>query len=193
MKFTIADGLTSLRLILVPVFLYYFLTAQQVVALTIFAIAGFTDLIDGTVARLTKQTSKLGAILDPVADKLLMGSCFLMLTLQGVLPWWFFWLALGRDIMILSGVYYLEKTKAKFAPRALVVSKIATLILLTTAILGLIAWWRPELVYIKGDFANWFDAFIVIAAVLITMSGVQYVRLGFKILRENKKLHGNVL
>ena len=182
---TVADLLTSLRLILLPFFVYYFLKGEGYTAVIIFAVAGITDLVDGTIARLLNQPSKFGAVLDPVADKLLMATCFCCLTFVDVLPWWFLVLAVGRDAGILGGFFYLERRHYKFMYKPLWISKFATFFQLTTAVLGLMIWWRPELNLADAQFAFAFRLFFTATAILIFSSGVQYYRLWMKIIRRN--------
>ncbi|MGB3621204.1 MAG: CDP-diacylglycerol--glycerol-3-phosphate 3-phosphatidyltransferase [Ketobacter sp.] len=82
MLFTIPNVLTLLRICLIPVFILAFYTHSEwnkLAAATIFAIAGITDWIDGYLARKMDQTSKLGAFLDPVADKLMVSAALVLL------------------------------------------------------------------------------------------------------------------
>ncbi|PIR26435.1 MAG: hypothetical protein COX62_05460 [Deltaproteobacteria bacterium CG_4_10_14_0_2_um_filter_43_8] len=186
-KYTIADMLTLSRLALVPVFVLLFFLSEHLYAVLCFAIAGFTDLIDGTVARLLKQPSKLGAILDPVADKLLVESCFVLLTIVGILPWWFFAIAFTRDFFILCGIYYLERNKISFRYEPVLTSKFATLFQLSTAVLGLIFWWKPFLQLGSSEYVFAFQLFLFVSAGLIALSALQYFITGLKILKHNVK------
>lgn len=179
MKMTAADILTLSRLVLTPVFLVAFVMGLKVWALVIFCVAGFTDLVDGTVARMTGQFSKIGALMDPLADKLLVESCFLALALAGFLPWWFFGIALARDVMIVSGIFYLDRVGAKLPYKPLWVSKIATLFQIIVAILGLVAWMSQQ----AAASSKAFEISVIIAAVLIIASGVQYLRMGLVLMR----------
>jgi cardiolipin synthase len=71
--------------------------------LVIFFVAAATDAFDGFLAREFDWRTRLGAIADPLADKALLLAAYLMLTLTGVLPYWLFWLVLGRDLLIVCG------------------------------------------------------------------------------------------
>lgn len=107
--FTPANQLTMLRMLLVPVFVICMLYHLPGWALVTFALAGVTDLFDGLVARLSGQSTDLGAWLDPMADKLLLLSMFVMLTLpnQGLanrLPIWLTVLVISRDVGIVMTV-----------------------------------------------------------------------------------------
>jgi cardiolipin synthase len=91
------------RVFLVAPTAYYLWHAQYQLALALMAIAGASDAIDGWLARKFGWMSKLGATLDPVADKLLVGVLFVVLTLQGHLPPWLVAIVVGRDAIILAG------------------------------------------------------------------------------------------
>ncbi|MFH0799705.1 MAG: CDP-alcohol phosphatidyltransferase family protein [Pseudomonadota bacterium] len=186
MTINVANILTLSRLVLAPLFVALFVMGSREPALIVFCIAGFTDLIDGTVARLLEQPSKGGALLDPLADKLLVESSFVMLLWSGLLPWWFFALALTRDVMIVFGIIYLERVKAEFPYRPTWSSKLATLLQLAVAVLGLFLWWQPGISFSGMEVAALHRAIIFAAALLIAISGVQYVILGLRILRKHK-------
>jgi cardiolipin synthase len=82
--FTIANLLTFLRIVLVPIFAMLMIYGKYEWALVAFAVAGFSDGIDGFVARRLKQESELGTIIDPIADKLLMTTAFIILSIPAV-------------------------------------------------------------------------------------------------------------
>lgn len=186
MGMTFADLLTLGRLFLVPVYLYAFVTGRAEVAFIVFVFAGFTDLIDGTVARLTGSSTRLGAILDPIADKVLLGSCFITLTIIDMIPLWFVILVLSRDLAIVGGIFYFEWTKANVPYRPLAISKIATFFQLMTVGWGLLFWWRPDVHTRVSDGLMW--GCMGVAAIFIAVSGVRYVRYGWGVLM--KVRHG---
>ena len=93
--------LTLLRLIFVPFAVIAVLYDHYGWALTIFVVAGVTDGLDGLLARLLKQKTVLGQYLDPIADKLLLSTMFLMLASMGKIRWWVTVLVFSRDIIIL--------------------------------------------------------------------------------------------
>lgn len=186
MTLTVANILTLLRLVLVPFFVASFVMGFWPWSLVFFSVAAFTDMIDGTVARLLKQPSKGGAVLDPMADKLLVQSCFLCLAVAGILPWWFFALSLLRDLTIVSGIFYLEYIHAELPYRPTWTSKFTTLFELTIAVLGIIIW-KHAFASIGGLYlAEWLFGAVVVASILITASGIQYVHMGFGILRQHR-------
>jgi len=184
MKFGIANILTLSRLLLTPVFVGLFLAGYGFLAFVVFCFASFTDLIDGSVARFFKEASKNGAILDPIADKVLMESGFFLLALYGVIPWWFFGLAFFRDVMIVSGILFLQMKSAPLPYRALSTSKFATLLQMVVVILGLWAWWKGMS---SVSFSAWRTYLIFTTTFFIALSGAQYVRIGFASLKNAKK------
>jgi cardiolipin synthase (CMP-forming) len=112
--FTVANQLTMLRMALVPAFVLLALDRQFTWALVVFVVAGLTDALDGYVARHANQSTKLGAMLDPVADKLLTGSAYVIMTwssvVQCALPTWLTVTLLFRDAMIVVGVVVVNLT-----------------------------------------------------------------------------------
>ena len=108
-RLTIANQLTILRIVLVPAFVLLMVYDRLGQALLIFLVAGITDGLDGLAARLTGQRTSIGAWLDPMADKLLLVTMFVMLTLPGIglsnrLPLWFTVLVISRDVAIVLTV-----------------------------------------------------------------------------------------
>ena len=99
--FNIPNLLTMFRLVLVPVFLACYLMGQTGWAVAAFAVASVTDLFDGMLARLLHQQTKLGALLDPAADKALGFAALLALVLKGRLPAWFLGLTIFRDAIVI--------------------------------------------------------------------------------------------
>lgn len=99
----IPNALTFLRFVLIAPFAAALLASEYRMALGIFFIAAASDAFDGFLARRFNWKSRLGAIADPLADKALLITAYLMLTWTGVLPLWLFALVLGRDILIVIG------------------------------------------------------------------------------------------
>jgi cardiolipin synthase len=97
---TIPNVLSFLRLIGVPFFLILILRRQDVAAVVLLAVASFTDLIDGRIARRFNQMSELGEILDPAADRLYIFATVLGLTLRDIIPWWLLAVLVGRDVLM---------------------------------------------------------------------------------------------
>jgi cardiolipin synthase len=100
--FTVPNQLTFLRLGFLPFFIIFVLYRRYSWALAILIVAGLTDGMDGLLARSLHQKSALGAYLDPIADKLLLSSSFVVLAIEGLMPRWLMILVLGRDVLILT-------------------------------------------------------------------------------------------
>jgi cardiolipin synthase (CMP-forming) len=101
--FTIPNQVTLLRLIFVPFFAVFTLDGHYDYALVLALLAALSDFVDGWIARRFHQQSSLGIALDPVADKVLMGAAYIVMSLCGLLPWWLTSLVLLRDGGILTG------------------------------------------------------------------------------------------
>ncbi len=184
----VANLLTITRLVLTPVFIVAFILDEPGLAILLFSVAGFTDLIDGSIARLLNQPSTQGALLDPLADKFLVQSCFVCLLAAGILPWWFFVVALARDLMIIFGILYLEYHRCQLPYRAIWPSKFATLFQITVAIAGLLIWWQPNIAISTLPMTHIFWGSLVVAAILIVISGIQYVIIGIDLYSRGKKV-----
>jgi cardiolipin synthase len=141
--FTVANQLTMLRMALVPVFVLLALDRQFTWALVVFVVAGLTDALDGYVARHANQSTRLGAMLDPVADKLLAGSAYAVLTWSSAvactLPLWLTVPLLFRDAMLVVGVVVVNLTVGprEFAPSRL--GKVSTALTVITGAVVLAA------------------------------------------------------
>ncbi len=99
----IPNALTLMRILLILPFALALLEAQYRLALAVFAVAALSDGLDGFLARYFNWYSRLGAIADPLADKALLITAYLMLTISGVFPNWLFLLILSRDLLIVAG------------------------------------------------------------------------------------------
>jgi cardiolipin synthase len=100
---TLANHLTILRILMTPVITVLLLYRHIGAALALFLLAGITDGLDGLVARSWKQKTTLGMVLDPVADKLLLTSTIITLTILKELPRWFTIILVSRDVLLIGG------------------------------------------------------------------------------------------
>ena len=125
--FTLANFITVLRLCAVPVAVWLVLREQFLVAFWLFVAAGLSDAIDGWLARRNGPT-RLGAILDPIADKSLLVSMFVTLAVVRVLPDWLAILVVFRDVVIVGGVLALSVLGQTVVSRPLPISKLNTVI-----------------------------------------------------------------
>ena len=111
---TVSNGLSALRILLVYPIIFYLSSADQsdrFIAAGLIVLAACTDFFDGLIARLLHQVSDLGKVIDPIADKLGIGAVAIALAVQGDLPVWFLLLLLARDASIFLGGLYVHRTK----------------------------------------------------------------------------------
>jgi len=134
--FTIANQLTMLRMALVPPLVLLVLAREFQWALVVYVVAGLTDALDGFVARHGHQSTTLGAMLDPVADKILLGSAYVVLTWgSGVacpLPPWLTVPLLFRDGMLVVGVVVVNLTVGRRVYHPSRLGKLSTALLVGT-------------------------------------------------------------
>lgn len=143
---TLPNFLTLLRIIAIPVVLVLLSRADYALAFVVFLAAGVTDTIDGAVARLTATQSRLGAVLDPMADKLLLLSSFVLLGVQGAIAAWLVVLVVSRDLIVVLGyfvIYFVHQEAMEVDPSRL--GKVNTFFELFTIGFVLMALARPEL------------------------------------------------
>lgn len=178
---TTANKVTILRILLVPFFvvevLYYVSTGDEIhrlLALVSFAVASVCDGVDGYIARHYNQKSELGAILDPLADKLLLVSGVVVLSfdhrpqLEGI-PLWLTGTIIGRDVVLLLGLIVIQMTVGKVTVRPRMVGKVATVLQMAAVLWILLKWPAAVLQY------------VVLGAALCTgVSGIWYVFDGMK-------------
>jgi cardiolipin synthase (CMP-forming) len=134
---TIPNYITLLRLLLVPFVVWALLTGNELAALLGFMAAGFSDGVDGYIARRFDMKSELGGYLDPVADKLLLVSVFIVLAYQGILPLWLVAIVVFRDALIISAVMLSSVMGKPVEIKPLLVSKANTAAQIILAILVL--------------------------------------------------------
>jgi cardiolipin synthase len=116
--FTAPNQLTLLRMVFVPFIVIHLVEGRYLWALVVFVIAGFSDGLDGLLARTLHQQTLLGQYLDPIADKLLLSTIFLVLSILHKIPWKFTVVVFSRDISILaaSAVLYAIAGLRNFRP-----------------------------------------------------------------------------
>jgi cardiolipin synthase len=137
--FNLANGLTALRIVLAPAFLLLYLHGHRVRALSAFAAAAATDVLDGLVARALKQHTRLGAFLDPIADKFLAACALFALAVSGQLPIWLAWLVVTRDLFQLLGAAVLRTLHHRIPVAPTRIGKYATFALAVTVVLAMAA------------------------------------------------------
>ncbi len=134
---TLANQLTLARLLLVPALVLLVIYGHNGWALVTFVVAGATDALDGLIARRAGQRTSLGALLDPMADKLLLLSTFVVLTLPGLnltnqIPVWLTVLVISRDVVIVVTVAVVNLAVERFTFYPSVFGKVATFVYILT-------------------------------------------------------------
>lgn len=172
---TVPNLLTILRILLTPVLVWLLLENRLNEALTVFFIAGATDGLDGLIARVFHQKSKLGAYLDPLADKILLVTSFVLLGHMGYIPYWLVIVAVSRDAIILLGLLSLMFHQVRVEIQPVLLSKLTTLFQLGTilATMGSGLFQLPQ---------GGYTALFVTTAVLTVAGGVQYIMIGIALL-----------
>ena len=159
--FTVPNQLTFLRLGFLPLFIILVFYRRYAWALGILIFSGLTDTMDGLLARSLNQKTSLGAYLDPIADKLLLSSSFVVLALNGQIRWWLTILVLGRDVLILTTAAVILLTAGYRAFPPSIYGKITTtlqILLVFTVLAAAVFHWplfivaRRILVYLVAGF-----------------------------------------
>jgi cardiolipin synthase len=170
---TPANQLTLLRMLLIPVFAICVIYDYPGTALVVFTVAGLTDVLDGLIARRTGQKTTLGAWLDPMADKLLLVTTFVLLTLPlshlpNRIPLWLTVLVISRDVGIVATVAIVNLAVGRRTFRPSVLGKLATGTYVLTGIVTLYANYlgRPLLLVKIGVWAS---------LVITLLSGFHYI------------------
>lgn len=170
---TLPNALTVLRIILVPFIIGTLSYGYYGYSLAIFAIAGVTDLLDGLLARLKRQKTNLGALLDPVADKALLVSSFITLTILGWIPTWLTIIVISRDIILITGNLgiYILTGDLKISPSILGKLTTASQVLLVALVLVMVNF---------GDNPLPPSVFLLVTGILTVSSALHYIYVGFK-------------
>lgn len=172
--------LTGLRLLAVPVFVYLFLQGFHRAALAVFIGALVTDWLDGVMARALKQFSQLGALLDPIADKLMALSSLSVLCGTGRLPFWLLWLTLFRETCIVVAIWLLERGGHPYVVRPTRFGKYATAGVGVAIILALVEGASETA---RAALAPFVVAMSLVAAEFVFVSWAQYLWMFIRLMR----------
>lgn len=175
--FSLPNLLSLLRMALVPLFIIAITRGAALEALLLFALAGVTDAFDGFIARFWNQQTALGAYLDPAADKLLLTSAYVTLTIEAfnpalTIPLWVTILVIARDVLIVVAAFSLSMAVGiKSFPPALI-SKLTTAAQVAAVVLVLV-----HLVWPGEPLRTVASVVIYLVAALTVASGLNYIRL----------------
>jgi cardiolipin synthase len=170
----LANWLTLLRILLIPVFVSLLVYRQRGPALVVFLAAAATDLLDGYVARRRGSQSRLGAFLDPLADKLLLMASFVTLTWLKALPFWITAVVISRDLLLAIGTLAIHIVGARLTPRPTWAGKFATFFQVLVVLSGVLT--RFYQVQTGATLVIW------LAAIFTVISGLQYIVQGMRFL-----------
>ena len=182
---TIANLLTVLRLIMIPVFASAAYYQNFDFALGVFFAAAVTDGLDGLVARSFNQKTQLGAILDPMADKLLLVTAFIILSLPRFtetppIPFWLTAAAISRDVFIVLGALVINMTTGFSEFRPSIPGKLNTFVQITLIVFFLAA-------NAFHVFQHWLPAAYYITLAMTVFSGLHYIRHVNRLMSEQEK------
>ncbi len=166
--------LTIIRILLLPFFATTLMYGDYQYALVIFLAASVTDVLDGLVARIKKQITIFGSILDPVADKFLLITSFIIMSVYGWIPKWLTIIVISRDLIIVTGwlILFFVTHNQKVEPNILGKATSTLQFLLIGGIL---------LIQNINNSLSIPGGFFILVAVLTSVSGIQYIYEGLKI------------
>ncbi len=175
----IPNLLSVSRILMIPVFIIFLSYNQLRAAFAVFALAAITDALDGLFARVLKQKTTLGAFLDPLADKLLLVSAYIVFAVLALIPAWLTILVVSRDVIISLGFLTLRINTVNVDIKPSLISKCNTVFQFSTICAVFIFYIieRPDFIL---HLLYWTTALLTIA------SGIHYIFSGLSILNHNK-------
>jgi cardiolipin synthase (CMP-forming) len=171
---TVPNLITMIRIVLTPVFVICLIDEEFSWALAIFIACGVSDGIDGMLARLFNQKSRLGTFLDPLADKIVLASAYVALAVRAFLPSWLAVMVLARDVLILLGVLVMALNRVELRVKPSIISKVTTCLQFATVI------------FVLSRVYGGVHTFFFYATALFTIgSGLHYIYSWFGFMGEN--------
>ena len=185
----LANVLTSSRFVLIPLFGFLWWRGQGEQALVVFLIAVLTDILDGFVARFFNQFSRLGAILDPAADKLLLLVGFIVGALVNVIPVWLAVFVIGRDVLVAIGAgLFAWVWRGRHDPEDWRPSRMGKTTMFIQSIAVALALFVD--VFKPAAGRAWLSVILMMTAMMTLTSGVQYVLIGARALSRKPAAKG---
>jgi len=162
--FTLPNVITLIRIIIIPIFVTALIYKRYHYALILFIICAVSDMLDGLLARITNQKTQLGALLDPIADKLLLITSFILFSLYGWIPKWLTVTVISRDMIVTLGwillylIHNMTHVKPTFTGKTAIASQLLLIAytLLSITVMGIppsknwMAWTVATLTIISG-------------------------------------------
>jgi cardiolipin synthase len=169
----IPNSLTILRILLVPVYIGFMTYGAYGFALLTLLMAGLTDAIDGPIARRLNQRTRLGTFLDPLADKLLLTSGFISLSVLHLVPSWLVILVVSRDVILLLGTAVAHVTNTQIDVTPTFLGKGTTMFQLSYVLLVVLLTWR-------GLDRSVLTPLLVVMVGFTLASGLHYLYRGYR-------------
>jgi cardiolipin synthase (CMP-forming) len=183
MSLTLATYITILRILSAPLFVFLLFDGSLGWAIVVFGVACLTDTFDGLVARKFGQMSAFGTVLDPVADKVLLTTAFVSLSipflhLASPIPLWLTLTAIARDVMIAIGAWIIRTLRGLRSFPPSLCGKVSTTFQMITVCVALLADYQGQ---------RWviFDPLIYATLLLTIVSGLDYLRRGLAIMKNS--------
>ncbi len=172
----IPNVLTVFRILITPLFVILLIRGEYGYALFVFALAGVSDGLDGFIARVYNQRSDLGALLDPIADKLLLTAAFISLGVLRDIPGWLMVVVISRDVVIVTGIAVLAFAGIEFEIRPTLISKWTTVTQILTVVVTLLEALVPQVAPVQ-------QALCWVTVTMTVASGLHYTYIGLTILQ----------
>jgi cardiolipin synthase len=166
--------ITLTRIVLLPFFAATLIYNEYQYALILFIAAGISDILDGYIARLKRQVSNFGTILDPIADKFILFTSFILMTANGIIPKWLTIVVISRDIIVITGALILYFVTGQMRVEPSILGKVSNILQYLFVGLTLLS------VNLKGESIIPMS-YLILIAILTALSGLQYVYKGLKI------------
>lgn len=191
---TLPTVFTLFRFFLIPLFAWEFLKGQYLSAVLILGAAGLTDFLDGFLARRLHQRSRLGSMLDPLADKFMMLISYCLLSQTGYIPWIVTGIIIGRDFFILAGAALLTAMRIKLYFKPTRLSKVNTTFQILLLVITFLEVFMENdkdttrVVIHKAAVFFGIESFLTLATIALTViTTLQYAYVGYKFLRYGER------
>lgn len=183
--FNLPNSISLLRILCIPVFLILILNRETFWAFVTLFAAGISDVLDGLAARLSHQRTKLGALLDPAADKLLMTACFIILSFPSLnspntIPVWLTVIVIGRDVLIVSGAFALYKWRGQKSFPPSITGKTSTVCQVTVILFVLLF----NVINVSTPYLHWL---YLVTSFLAILSAIHYTGIGLRMISSPRK------
>ncbi|MEE9304174.1 MAG: CDP-alcohol phosphatidyltransferase family protein [Thiotrichaceae bacterium] len=177
----IPNIISIMRIILIVPIIWAVWNGEYNLAFILILIAGVSDAVDGFLARYFSWQSKLGALLDPLADKILLISLFVVFSFKGFIPLWLMYIVVARDVIIFLGAIAYQLVTRKLEIRPLFISKINTALQIVLVLL--VALILADIQVARGLL----DVMIILVVLSTLISGISYIVLWTRLTASTKR------